>query len=157
KNKPKGYGIGMAAADAGIQVVALNVWAAAEVGSAQLNLLPRFTDSLLELISWGPRIVYFTITMAVWAWQISHAGPGNAGGGPAEETGVKTHNSDTSYTVCAPCITLVSAPTAINEDDPVGIVIQANGLEGTDGEVLVLGTGKATLIGGAQAVVQCVT
>src|SRR5262249_24119032 len=72
-------------------------------------------------------------------------------------SGAKTHNCDNAYTLCAPSLTLLSAPDATDSENPVGIVIQANGLEGTDGEVLVYGTGKASLIGGVQAVVQCVT
>jgi hypothetical protein len=55
-------------------------------------------------------------------------------------------------------LALVSDPDPVlNAEDPVGIVIQANGLEDTDGEVLVYGTGKVTLMGGAQASVQCIT
>jgi hypothetical protein len=77
--------------------------------------------------------------------------------GPEEEQANQIHWCDSAYTINAPRITLVSTPDPLTLVEPVGILLQATGLEGTDGEVCVFGTGKACLIGGAQASVVCVT
>ncbi|MFO0875837.1 MAG: type VI secretion system tip protein TssI/VgrG [Gemmataceae bacterium] len=78
--------------------------------------------------------------------------------GPALETSDQTYSSDTSCNMVAPLITLTSA--VVNLESPpttTGIVIQALGTDGMNGTVAISGTGAASLTGGAQAYVQCVT
>ena len=77
--------------------------------------------------------------------------------GPEDSSTDQSHWCESTYTIGAPLIRLISDPSTDSAEGPLGIVIQAKGLEGTDGEVVVYGTGKASLIGGDQASVQCKT
>src|SRR5262245_36593687 len=130
-----------------------------EYGCAAAEFFPKYSETLLATAA----TAVYTRLPGAWATfqqgvQALVTAAAAAFQGPAEGLTDETHASDSAYTISAPSIALFSSPDpALNAEDPVGILLQANGLEGTDGEVVVCGTGKATLIGGDQAIVQCLT
>jgi type VI secretion system secreted protein VgrG len=158
KHPPDSVDITVAAGGAWLTLLSLNLWTVTEVDCSQVGLLPKFGESAIV----GAAISLKTTIATKWAaWDPLGFGNFDLGDlvieGPTDSSR-QTVSTDSGYTLTAPVLALLSDPDPVlNAEDPVGIIIQANGLEGTDGEVLVYGTGKATLVGGEQASVQCVT